>query len=104
MRRFTILLACVSMPIGVAQPQTSAPPAGTGRIVGRVLTASGGPVEGAHVATFYFTQQPRAEHRYDAVSGADGTYVLDGLPAGTFRVIARKPGFSGMTTGAGRRR
>jgi hypothetical protein len=104
MRHFAILLASLLVPLSAAQSPT--PPsgralAGTGRIAGRVLTASGAPVEGASVATFYFTQQPRAEHRFDAVSGADGTYVLDGLPAGTFRVIARKPGFSGMTTQPG---
>src|ERR687892_52971 len=96
MRHLALLLACLLAPLSAAQSPT--PLAGTGRIVGRVLTASGAPVEGATVVTFYFTQQPRAEHRFDAVSDADGTYVLDGLPAGTFRVIARKPGFSGMRT------
>jgi hypothetical protein len=101
MRQLAILLVCLLAPLDAAQTPVSPPPAGTGRISGRVLTSSGAPVEGATVSTFYFTQQPRAEYRYSAVSGTDGSYVLDGLPAGMFRVIARKQGFSGMTTQPG---
>jgi hypothetical protein len=66
-----------------------------------VLTPSGAPIEGADVAVFYFTQEPRAEHRYAARSGPDGGYEIQGVPPGRFRVLARKAGFSNMTTHPG---
>jgi len=102
MRHLAILLAClVAPPLNAVQSPPAARPPGDGRITGRVLTSSGAPIEGVTVSTLHFTEQPRAEHRYTATSGADGGYQIDGLPAGTFRVVARKLGYSGMTTHPG---
>jgi hypothetical protein len=96
MRATAVLIGLASISLAA---QTAPPrPSGDSRITGRVLTSSGDAVEGAEVIAPYFTRNPHAEFIFRALSAADGSFVLDRIPAGRLRVLARKPGYSGMTT------
>jgi len=58
-----------------------------GTLVGRVTAASGDPVAGACVSLV-------GEPTLRSCSGADGTYLLQGVPTGRIRVRADAPGFA----------
>jgi hypothetical protein len=61
-------------------------------IVGRVVAASGAPVQGANVAVVSGTQPFRD---VAATSAADGGFRLGGMQPGRYRVEAHGPGGSG---------
>jgi uncharacterized GH25 family protein len=58
---------------------------------GRVVDEGGIPVASARVA---LRAGPRSWNQPDAASGADGSFVLDGVADGTYRVVADKEGFA----------
>lgn len=88
--------------VSLAGAQPLQRPGGDSTIAGRVLTESGEAVEGAQVLAFLFTGQPQSTARYATTTGSDGSYVLEGLPAGQFRVTAEKAGYSNLLVQPGR--
>ncbi|MEA2559218.1 MAG: hypothetical protein QOH06_722 [Acidobacteriota bacterium] len=58
---------------------------------GRVVDEGGTPVPSARVS---LRAGPRSWNQPDAASGADGSFVLDGVADGTYRVVADKEGFA----------
>ena len=58
---------------------------------GRVVDEGGTPVASARVS---LRAGPRSWNQPDAVSAADGSFTLDGVADGTYRVIADKQGFA----------
>ncbi|HEX6861879.1 MAG TPA: carboxypeptidase-like regulatory domain-containing protein, partial [Thermoanaerobaculia bacterium] len=60
-------------------------------IRGRVVDEGGTPVASARVG---LRAGPRSWNQPDATSGADGSFVLDGVADGTYRVVADKEGFA----------
>lgn len=73
-----------------------------GRLEGRVLGPDGAPVAGAQVearprrgVSPPENLRPCWRERLHGTTAADGTFVLDGLPAGTWRVGVRAPGLLG---------
>jgi len=55
--------------------------------VGGTVTADGAPVAGAFVAL-------TGDAALSAVSGADGTYAVSGVPTGTYTIAAQAPGYA----------
>jgi hypothetical protein len=95
MRSVLMLLVALWFSSLAAWSQQVSPPAGDGRIVGRVLTESGAPLEGAVVlALLSGTTRTQAPARFSAITGADGGYILDDLPPGRFLLGAEKPGYA----------
>lgn len=60
-------------------------------IRGRVVDEGGVPVASARVS---LRAGPRSWNQPDATSGADGSFALDGVADGTYRVVADKEGFA----------
>jgi len=58
---------------------------------GRVVDEGGVPVASARVS---LRAGPRSWNQPDATSGADGSFVLDGVADGTYRIVADKEGFA----------
>jgi uncharacterized GH25 family protein len=58
---------------------------------GRVVDEGGTPVASARVS---LRAGPRSWNQPDALSGADGSFSLDGVADGTYRVVADKEGFA----------
>ena len=73
----TTVLAPISLSLSV--------PKGTGRISGKVLAAG----TGAHVALL-----AEGIERASVNSGADGKYEFEGLPAGSYTLQVRSPGYA----------
>ncbi len=72
--------------VGVVKKQNQ----GAGFVHGRVRTKDGKPVEGAIV---YAVLQPSGVRVNYAVTGADGSYDLGGLPPADYTLVADKPEF-----------
>ncbi|MGH7726781.1 MAG: TonB-dependent receptor [Candidatus Eiseniibacteriota bacterium] len=85
---FTTFAAVVALPsLPAFVPQAFA--GTTGRLVGRVTDAKGGPLAGVNVAI------PAA--RVGAVTGVDGQYTIVNIPAGTYEVRVNLIGYHAMT-------
>src|SRR4249919_2021727 len=71
--------------------QTSiAPPPGTGRLIGRVISADGGePLRNARVSL-----SPAAGDVPLVLTDGDGRFAFAGLPAATYAVSAAKAGYA----------
>jgi hypothetical protein len=81
----------------LARPQQATPVAsGSGSIAGRVVdAATNQPVEGARVAA----RLRRPPQPLAAQSGADGAFVINGVPAGDMTLSANKAGYGSGTFG-----
>jgi len=79
-----------------ARPQTTEPRFGL--MLGRVVDAvSGGPVPGAVVQLV--RNDGKDQFKLGAVTGADGQFMFAGLQAGSFVLMARKPGYAPASIG-----
>src|SRR6185503_19921228 len=87
MRVLTVALVALSLasPGAAQQPQ--------GRVFGKVIDSSARPVEGV-VITLDLAGGPRA-----TITGPDGTFTFDQLPAGNYQLRAAKNGFAEWTRG-----
>ena len=72
-----------------AQPLQSSAQTGAVALQGSVTDPDGAEIPGATV-----TLTPAAGKAYAVTSGADGTYVLRGVPAGTYALTVTMPGFA----------
>ena len=66
----------------------------TGRLVGTLRDTAGRPVAGGRVLVTQWDGTAR-----DAVSGADGGYALEGVPAGAYAPVAGAPGYADTVLG-----
>jgi hypothetical protein len=93
----------LSFVLAAAVSSAQAPPAGTqlgvARISGRVVEdGTNTPLSGARVTAIAMSRgpvlSPPASPPPQTITDADGRYVLDGLPAGRYRIDAQKAGFA----------
>ncbi|MFN0051165.1 MAG: carboxypeptidase regulatory-like domain-containing protein [Planctomycetales bacterium] len=76
-------------------PTTSAAPAESARIFGRIVDAQGKPVVGAEIRLYSIdNEQNWSTARSAIVTDAQGQYRLDGLPEMYFMLSAKKPGLA----------
>jgi len=94
-----VVIAAAASPVGARQapPRDSqrlqtaiAPPSGTGRLTGRVISADGGePLRNARVSL-----SPAVADVPLVLTDGDGRFAFTGLPAGTYAVSAAKAGYA----------
>ncbi|HEY6156359.1 MAG TPA: TonB-dependent receptor [Gemmatimonadales bacterium] len=85
MKRFGVLLLCLSLPVRVGTAQDVGQPTGT--IAGTVTSQeTGAPLAGAGVTV--------VGTRLEGATGADGRYTIANVPPGAYRVRARLIGYS----------
>ncbi|MBV8069754.1 MAG: carboxypeptidase regulatory-like domain-containing protein [Acidobacteriaceae bacterium] len=78
-----------------AAQQTQAPDVVPGTVDGRVMNAqTGEPISGASVHLYPQIVQGRSSSALDAVSGADGSFRFENVPAGSYFVVANAPSFT----------
>lgn len=74
----------------VGEPQQGPP----GQLRGRILDPADRPIAGARVLVSRWNGQT-----YTARTGADGVYLIRGIPAGVYRPVAGAPGYESVVLG-----
>jgi len=81
-------------PVAITDPQPKAPPAGTTRVAGKVLTANGKPLAGATV-----TLESTTSHTMvSTTTRTDGSFMLSPVPPGDYILKATIAGFDVVET------
>src|SRR5205085_10751841 len=72
-------------------PNPTSPPEGSASISGSIVSTSGQPLPARVVL---YSENPRLVPDRATNSNAQGRYQFTGLPAGTYRMAAARPGYS----------